>query len=82
MFFLELQHFLIQSAQKIFSFLSVIVHNIHKDAFFLPFVMVRDEMSCSFTLTIPAQKDMLETKLESEIHSKDPFKRKEERNYE
>lgn len=28
--------------------------------------MVRDEMSCSFTLTIPAQKDMLETKLESE----------------
>lgn len=33
--------------------------------------MVRDEMSCSFTLTIPAQKDMLETKLESEIHSKE-----------
>ena len=47
------------------------LHNIHKDAFFLPFVMVRDEMSCSFTLTIPAQKDMLETKLESEIHSKE-----------
>jgi len=37
-----------------------LLHNIHKDAFFLPFVMVRDEMSCSFTLTIPAQKDMLE----------------------
>ena len=47
------------------------LHNIHKDALFLPFVMVRDEMSCSFTLTIPAQKDMLETKLESEIHSKE-----------
>ena len=47
------------------------LHNIHKDAFFLPFVMVRDEMSCSFTLTILAQKDMLETKLESEIHSKE-----------
>ena len=47
------------------------MHNIHKDAFFLPFVMVRDEISCSFTLTISAQKDMLETKLESEIHSKE-----------
>ena len=33
--------------------------------------MVRDEISCSFTLTISAQKDMLETKLESEIHSKE-----------
>ena len=47
------------------------LHNIHKDAIILPFVMVRDEMSCSFTLTILAQKDMLETKLESEIHSKE-----------
>lgn len=47
------------------------LHNIHKDAIILPFVMVRDEMSCSFTLTISAQKDMLETKLESEIHSKE-----------
>ena len=47
------------------------MHNIHKDAIILPFVMVRDEMSCSFTLTILAQKDMLETKLESEIHSKE-----------
>ena len=47
------------------------LHNIHKDAIILPFVMVRDEMSCSFTLTILAQKDMLKTKLESEIHSKE-----------
>lgn len=47
------------------------LHNIHKVAIILPFVMVRDEMSCSFTLTILAQKDMLETKLESEIHSKE-----------
>jgi len=55
-----------------------LLHNIHKDAIVLPFVMVRDEMSCSFTLTISAQKDMLETK----IGIGDPFKRKEERNYE
>lgn len=42
-----------------------------KMLFFLPFVMVWDEISCSFTLTISAQKDMLETKLESETHSKE-----------
>lgn len=67
----EIATFFVQNAQKIFSFLSVIVAQYHKDAIILPFVMVWDEMSCSFTLTISAQKDMLETKLESEIHSKE-----------